>query len=131
VSGFERVDDVAEAALTALSDQVADELESAGIPVQRGGQGGSGVAMEVDTGADEAGGVFLTWGRSRLSLLAAAAVRDGRLDDPVIRRSGEVARVMGDAVATILRSAGFDIEDAPDDMRPLSLRVVSAPGARR
>lgn len=127
MTGFERVEGDEEAALELLADQIAEELGLAGLPVVRGGGAGSGAEIEVDVGADDAGGVYVTWQPDpRLSQAAAHAVQEGRFDEPMIRRSGAVKQVMITAVAEILRSAHFHVATSTDDMRPLAIQV-SAP----
>ncbi|MGY3056761.1 hypothetical protein ACVWZD_001006 [Streptomyces sp. TE3672] len=124
---FERVEGAVEAALNLLADQVADELELAGLSVLKDGNAGTGAEIEVDAGADEAGGVYVTWHpESRLSSAAAVAVQQGRFDEPVIQHSGTVKRIMRDAISAILQSSRFSVEQSTDDMRPLAIRVTSS-----
>ncbi|MFI8365166.1 hypothetical protein ACIGD1_34065 [Streptomyces sp. NPDC085612] len=124
---FERVQGAAEAGLNLLADQVADELERAGLSVLRDGNADAGAEIEVDAGADEAGGVYVAWRPgSRLSLAAAVAVQQGRFDEPVIQHSGTVKRIMLDAISAILQSSRFSVEQSTDDMRPLAIRVTSS-----
>ncbi|WP_455362300.1 hypothetical protein [Streptomyces sp. SYSU K21746] len=130
---FERVEGGVAAALKILADQVAQDLELAGLSVLKEGEGGVGAEIEVDAGADEAGGVYVSWcPDSRLSLEAAVAVQQGRFDEPAVQHSGAVKRIMRDAISVILQSSGFGVEQSTDDMRPLAIRVISSPvGASR
>ncbi|MER5739699.1 hypothetical protein ABT117_29065 [Streptomyces sp. NPDC002262] len=127
VNEFERVEGDDEAALQGLASQVAEELELAGLTVIREGDVDAGAEIEIDKGADEAGGVYVTWSpNSRLSLAAAVAVQQGRFDEPAIQHSGMVKRIMREAIFELLRSARFGVERSGDDMRPLSIRVTSS-----
>ncbi|MFG3002249.1 hypothetical protein [Streptomyces sp. NPDC048340] len=127
MSEFERVEGTVEAALNMLADQVADELELAGLSVLKGGNADAGAEIEVDAGEDEAGGVYVTWcPGSQLSLAAAVAVQQGRFDEPMIQHSGTVKRIMLDAISAILQSSRFSVEQSTDDMRPLAIRVTSS-----
>lgn len=125
---FERIDDDAKAALELLASRVAEELELAGLTVQREGGADAGAEIEVDQGADEAGGVYVTWSPNpRLSLAAADAVQRGRFQEPAIQRSGIVGKIMSEAILEVLRSARFGVEVSDDDMRPFSIRVTAFP----
>ncbi|GGX36694.1 hypothetical protein [Streptomyces noursei] len=110
----------------ALADKVRRELELAGIATFRQENAGerAGAEIEVDLGADSAGGVFVSWNpHPSLSQAAADGVRNGQLQVPAIRHSGAVVSHMRDAMIGILASAGFRADIADDDMRPLAIRV--------
>ena len=124
MTSFERVPPDVEQARRDLGDRVRRSLgEVIGLPLSDGGS--AGVEISVDTGADEAGGVFVAW-------KASASVRDravesialGRLDDPSIRLSGRVHQILADALGHILQSSGFTTEPADEDMRPYGIRVT-------
>ncbi|MBI3687139.1 MAG: hypothetical protein HY241_07310 [Actinobacteria bacterium] len=105
-------------------------LELAGLPATLLAQDSNivGAEIEVDLGSDEAGGVFVEWRPLvRLSKAAAESVQSNRFDDPSIRHSGAVKLAMRRAIIEILSSAGFIAEESQEDMRPLSVRIVSAP----
>ncbi|MGV4926059.1 hypothetical protein K2224_17160 [Streptomyces sp. BHT-5-2] len=109
-----------------LADKVHRELELAGIATLRQGDGEerAGAQIEVDLGDDSAGGVFVSWNpHPILSQAASDAVRKGQLQAPVIRHSGAVVSHVRDAITGILVSAGFRVDVADDDMRPLAVRV--------
>lgn len=113
-----------------LADEVCAELQLAGLPASRvvGAAMSVGAEVEVDTGDDEAGGVFVSWRPgAQLSGAAAEGVRSGRFDDPAVLHSGSVAREMYGALLGILKSAGYTVEPSDDDMRPFAVRVVSGP----
>ncbi len=91
----------------------------------------SGAFVEVDDGRYPGGGVYLTWRASfALREAAMASVMDHRFDDPSIHRSGDISRIMLDALAVLLRSQDFEVvpADPPDDLRPLTLRILALPG---
>ncbi|MEW1550635.1 hypothetical protein [Streptomyces tsukubensis] len=125
---FEHVESDSEVALEMLASQVAGELELAGLTVLREGNIHAGAEIDVDTGADESGGIYVTWStNSRLSLAAALAVQQGRFDDPAIQHSGTVKQIMRKAIFELLQSARFGVEESDDEMRPLSIRVTASP----
>lgn len=127
----ERVDDDAAAALELLAGHVADELELAGLTVVREEDVHAGAVIDVDMGADEAGGVHVTWcPSSRLSLPAATAVHEGRFDEAVIQRAGTASRIMCDALYELLKSASFGVVRSDDELRPFSIRVTEYAGER-
>ncbi|WP_030774724.1 MULTISPECIES: hypothetical protein [unclassified Streptomyces] len=132
---FERVGDEESAALKALAQRVRDELAAAGLPVVAPGLDpilAVGADVEVDDGADAAGGVFVDWRASpRLRDCANRAYRLKLLDEPVLRHSRAVGDAMARAMADVLTSAGFSVEDARDEYRPQQLRVVAGPPAGR
>jgi hypothetical protein len=127
---FERVsgDDLAD--MGALAQRVRNELAAAGLPVLPGIDPvlAGGAVVEVDDGADIAGGVFAGWSASpRLRECTSRAFGVRLLDDPLLRHSSQVGAAMMQAMAAILTSAGFTVKDANDEYRPHQLRVVSGP----
>lgn len=125
---FERVSPAVEQAWLGLADRIRRSLgEVIGLPVSDGVT--AGVEISADTGADEAGGVFVAWKPStELTDRSTDSVALGRLDDPSIRLSGRVKQIMADALRDILGSSGFVTEPADEDMRPYGIRVT---GERR
>ncbi|GAA2324992.1 hypothetical protein GCM10010246_02360 [Streptomyces cuspidosporus] len=115
----------------ALASRVRNELAAAGLPVLTPGLDGvlaSGAEVEVDGGADAAGGVYVGWLISpRLRECTRRAFRLRLLDDPLLRHSSEIAAAMLRAMAAILTSAGFAAEDAHDEYRSHQLRVTDGP----
>lgn len=110
-----------------LADQVCRELLLAGIPAfqMADAVGSAGAEVEVDAGDDEAGGVFVTWRPDpALSRAVAESVQNRELSAPVIQHSGAIASHMRDAIIGILSSAGFRVDVANDDMRPMVIRVA-------
>jgi hypothetical protein len=127
-SGFKHVDDEAAERLRDLADRIVAVLIAAGIPafaaecpVPDGG-----AVITVDTGADEAGGVYVAWRLPRtqhdelLSYLQA-----GVQTHPVVQYSFEVWRVMREAMMAILNAAGLAAARSEDhnDMDPLKVVV--------
>ncbi|WP_030680852.1 hypothetical protein [Streptomyces rimosus] len=128
---FEKVSAEEVARLEALASKVRDELAAAGLPVLAPGLShvlAGGAEVEVDDGADAAGGVYVDWEASpRLRQCATRALRLRLMDDPVLRRPGEISAAMMHAISAILTGAGFTVEDPNDDYRPFHLRVVAGP----
>jgi hypothetical protein len=115
-----------------IARRVTNILRGAGLPVSYSSDEPKppGVKIEVDLGDDEAGGVFITWHPgAEISQLAVDSIRNGDLENPAIKRSGMVSKIMMGAVFSILQSEGFTVEDSEDDMRPLSLHVRSGSSA--
>ncbi|MFF9624926.1 hypothetical protein [Streptomyces griseosporeus] len=84
--------------------------------------------MDIDDGDDAAGGVFVTWQAGpRLRACASRAFRLKQLDEPVLRHSSAVGAAMLQAMAQVLTSAGFRVEDARDEYRPQQLPVLAGP----
>jgi hypothetical protein len=128
---FEKVSGDKLAGMEALALRVRNELAAAGLPVLAPGMNpvlASGAEVEVDGGADAAGGIFVGWSASpRLRECAVRAFRLRLMDDPLLRHSSQVGAAMMQAMGAVLASAGFTVEDANDEYRPHRLRVVSGP----
>jgi hypothetical protein len=126
--GFQHVDDEAGQRLKDLADRVLAILTAAGIPAsarENPGQDG-GAVITVDTGADEAGGVYVAWQLPRaqhdelLSYLEA-----GLRSHPAVEYSFEVWRAMREAIMAILNAAGLTAARSEDhnDTDPLKVHV--------
>jgi hypothetical protein len=50
-----------------------------------------------------------------------------QLDEPVLQHSGAIKGAMMKAMAAIMESAGFRVEDAGDEYRPMQLRILAGP----
>jgi hypothetical protein len=128
---FEKVSAEELAGMEKLARRVRTELAAAGLPVPAPGLSpvlAGGAEVEVDDGADTAGVVFVRWTASpRLQACTSRALRLRRLDDPLLRHSAQIAAAMMQAMAAILTSAGFTVQDAHDDYRPYELRVAAGP----
>ena len=127
---FERVSGAEFADMKALAQRVRNELAAAGLPVlpDLNPVLAGGAVVEVDGGADMAGGVFTRWCASpRLRECTSRAFRLRLLDDPLLRHSSQVEAAMMRAMAAILISAEFTVEDTNDEYRPHHLRLVSGP----
>ncbi|MBY8876211.1 hypothetical protein [Actinacidiphila acidipaludis] len=132
---FERVVTKEGAAFETLAWKVRNELAAAGLPVVWPGADPAlvaGAEVDVDYGADAAGGVFVAWQASpRLQACSSRAFRLKQLDEPVLRHSHAVGAAMMQAMASVLASAGYSVEDARDDYRPQQLRVLAGPPSGR
>ncbi|MEW2260662.1 hypothetical protein [Streptomyces sp. NPDC047869] len=131
---FERVSAEESEALEALARKVRNELTAAGLPVLAPGLDpvlAGGAEVNIDDGADAAGGVFVAWQASpRLRARASRAFRLKQLDEPALRHSSAVGAAMVRAMAAVLASAGFGVEDARDEYRPQQLRVLAGPPSK-
>jgi len=127
VYNFRRASSEVVASWKSMADQVSKELQLAGLPVVRTDAEAVGAEIEIDEGGDEEGGVYVKWYPDpQLWKAAADSVQQGRLDEPVIQRSGTVKTVMCGAISEILQAAGFVIGQA-GDLRPLTIRVIASP----
>ncbi|MFD8985483.1 hypothetical protein, partial [Streptomyces sp. NPDC059564] len=128
---FERVGVEESAALEKLAWKVRNELAAAGLPVLAPGMNpvlAGGAEVDIDDGADTAGGVFVAWQASpRMRACASRAFRLKQLDEPVLRHSSAVGAAMMRAMAQVLASARFSVEDARDEYRPQQLRILAGP----
>jgi hypothetical protein len=130
--GFEHVDDEAAQRLRDLADRVLTILTAAGIPAsasENPGQDG-GAVITVDTGTDEAGGVYVAWQFPRVQhdeLLGY--LRAGLRSHPAVEYSFEVWRAMREAIMAILNAAGLAAARSEDhnDVAPLQVLVSDAP----
>jgi hypothetical protein len=128
-SGFEHVDDEAERGLRDLADCVRATLGAAGIPAYASASPDpeGGAAIDVDTGADEAGGVYVSWKLPQaqhdelLSYLQA-----GQHSHPKAQYLFEVQRAMREAIMAILKAADLAAARSEDhnDMAPLAVLVT-------
>lgn len=126
--GFEHVDDEAAQRLRDLADRVLAIPTAAGIPVSASENPGpdGGAVVTVDTGADEADGVYVAWQPPRvqhdelLSYLQA-----GLQSHPAVQYSFEVWRAMREAIMAILNAAGLAAARSEDhnDVDPLKVLV--------
>lgn len=111
----------------ALAADVRDELSAAGLPVvAESSTLGAGVLVKVDPLDDESGGgVVVNW-NTHFMLRSAAmdALSEGQRDDPAINYSGTVSKIMLDAVADILETAGYTLLRDYNDMSPYSILVT-------
>src|SRR5262249_3118721 len=102
-----------------LASAVRNELAAAGLPVLPPGLDpvlAGGAEMHIDDGAGAAGGVFVGWpANPRLEACVKRAFGLKQLDDPVRRHSFAIGAAMMQAMAAILTSAGFSVEDAGDE----------------
>jgi hypothetical protein len=127
---FERMSPDELAGMEVLARWVRNELAAAGLPVIPDVNPvlAGGAEVEVDPGRDVSGGVFVGWSASpRLRECAGRTFSLRQLNDPLLRHSSQIAAAMTQAMAAILTSAGFTVEDANDEYRSDQLRVVSGP----
>lgn len=123
---FERVDDEGVAQLLDLADKARTALLRAGLPVSLTSDNSDapGALIEVDEGADEAGGVFITWSLSpEFTAEVSGFLLSGEITHPSIQLSGEIKAAMIDSILKMLNSSGLSAALSDDDMRPLSVVV--------
>lgn len=109
-----------------LADRVQVTLTAAGIPAfditHQNPRGGA--AIEVDTGADNAAGVYISWTLSQeLTDEISGYLLEGQYSHPTFQYSGRVRLVMRDTIVGILNAAGLKAMPSKDDMRPLAVSV--------
>jgi hypothetical protein len=133
VSEFDQVDRNVGRTINRLAEDVRYSLDLAGLPVLReGGVVGHGAEVEVDFGNDAAGGIYVTWQPAeRLVESAGNALLQGEFDDICIQQSAAIKTAMKEAIASILESLGFRVDESNDDMRPISIRVTSRAESNR
>ena len=111
----------------ALAASVVAVLRAAGCPADLAHPDTDrdrGYYVEVDTGADFAGGVFVMWAPGgTVGRQAKDAVLRHDYTHPAIKFHGEVAHAMTTAALHVLHAAGFTAVLADDDERPYELDV--------
>jgi len=123
---FDQVSDQAAEQLKNLADRVHLILVSAGIPAfdTSNPSPDGGAEIDVDSGDDEAGGVYISWKFSRdLTAEISQHVLNKEYSHPRIQYSGQIRLAMRAAIIAILNSAGLSAEPAEDDIRALAVRV--------
>jgi hypothetical protein len=121
---FDHVDDKAARRLRDLADRARAVLTAAGIPAGPDPDGGA--VIDVDTGADEAGGVYIAWEFPQAQHDEMIGYLRAGLDShPRLQYFFKVQRAMRDAIMTILNAAGLTAARSEDhnDMAPLQVLV--------
>jgi hypothetical protein len=127
---FKHVSGDALQSLNLLAELVYGALELAGLPahLQPKSLSISGAEIDVDTGDDAGRGVYVFWHpHPAVADAAAERVQRRQLSDLIIERSGAISRHMEAAIINILTSAGFDVEESRDGLRPFTVRVIAGP----
>jgi|SRR5215469_893602 len=127
---FKHVSGDALQSLNLLAELVYGALELAGLPahLQPKDLSISGAEIDIDTGDDAGSGVYVFWHpHPAVADAAADRIQRGQFSDPVIKRSGTISLYMKDAIINILTSAGFEVEESRDDLRPFTVRVIAGP----
>jgi len=123
---FEHVDSEAAERLRDLADRAQGILIAAGIPAfdWQSSSPRGGAAIEVDTGADEAGGVYISWQVSQeLADQINRHLLSHQLTHPSIQYSGKIREAMRDAIITVLSASGLLAKASENDMRPLEVSI--------
>lgn len=127
MSEFQHVDSAIAARWHNLADRARATLIAAGIPAfdEKHSATHGGARVEVDTGDDGIGGIYLTWTFSEeLAKEIGSRLLSQDVSHPVIRYSGKVQLAMRDAIIAILGAAGFSAgASKDDDMRPLAVSL--------
>jgi hypothetical protein len=126
MSDFQHIDRETADRLAALADRARTTLIAAGIHAFDIGAASpqGGAAIEVDTGADESGGVYISWTFSReLNDEMGRYLLSNQLSHPMIKYSGKVRLAMRDAIIAILNAAEFSAMPAEDDGHPLGAQL--------
>lgn len=114
-----------------IAASVREELAAVGLPIAAQEHSDDpdlnrGVLITIWEAPDS--GVIVEWRcHQRLAGPAMQAVMERRIDAPVLRHAGLAVQVMNEAITRILTSAGFTVIENPDDMDPMSLKVLQAP----
>jgi hypothetical protein len=123
---FEYTSSDAAERLTDLADHAHLILVAAGIPAfdSNSPNPSGGAEIEVDTGDDQAGGVYISWSFSReLAEEISGYLLDQEYSQPRIQYSSKIRLAMRDAIITILNAAGLTAGPAEDDIRVFAVRV--------
>ncbi|UXY27027.1 hypothetical protein [Streptomyces sp. HUAS TT20] len=118
----------------AWASEARTQLAAAGLPVEPHGLDpavGAGAVVEVDPGADEAGGVYVSWRPA--PVLRVAAMRramEQRSDDPVLGHMNAIDKAMTEAIRAVLTAGGFEIGDSPNDFAEGTVYVIGPPRRR-
>lgn len=123
---FEHIDNQAQERLRDLADRARVTLIAAGIPafdiLSSSPRGGA--KIEVDTGDDEAGGVYISWALSQeLTDEISGYLLSNQLSHPTIQSFCKVRLAMRDAIIAILRAADLPARPAEDDIRALAVSL--------
>lgn len=125
--GWARASDDEIAERDALAASVVAVLRAAGCPADLAHPDTDrdrGYYVEVDAGADFAGGVFVMWAPGgTVGRQAKDAVLRHDYTHPAIKFHGEVAHAMTTAALHVLHAAGFTAVLADGDERPYELDV--------
>jgi hypothetical protein len=126
VVDFDHISDTEAGRLMDLAAAAKSALQRAGVPASLSDDGGDrpGALIEVDTGADDAGGVFISW---TLSPEMTAEVSDhllkGEFTNGAVQSAGIIRAAMCEAIISISTSSGVSAALNEDDMRPLTVAV--------
>lgn len=126
LSGLQHVDDEAAARLRDVATRARAALGSAGIPAfdSEASSPDGGASVQVDSGDDAAGGVYVYWVLSRsLTNDINAHIIDKQFTHPTVEYSGVVYGAMRDALLAILSASGFSAELADEDIRPFAVVI--------
>jgi hypothetical protein len=123
---FEHLNQEAADRLRDLADRARVTLIAAGIQAfditHQNPRGGA--AIEVDTGADDAAGVYISWTFSEeLTNEISNYLLTKQTSHPTFQYSGKIRLAMRDVIMTILNAAGLKASHSKDDMRPLAVLV--------
>jgi len=116
-----------------IAARVRDELAAAGLGATGSNTSfgmllGQGPQVTADEGDDAAGGVVIRWQcHPVLRQRAMNAFARGAVQDPAFVHHALVQQAMLAAITTVLAPAGFEVVENPDDMVPLTLKVLSGP----
>ncbi|MFC8229853.1 hypothetical protein [Streptomyces sp. NPDC057287] len=118
--------------LRKLAAAVAAGLARSGLVVfsrknQQQETAAGGLRVEVDEFDDAAGGIWLHWDvHPSLRKATIEALREQRLDDPVIAATGRIHEQMASTMLCLLGALGYVAEASDDDYRPFAIKVLSA-----
>jgi hypothetical protein len=123
---FEHIGEEAAERLRDLADRARVILVAAGIPAFDSSSPNprGGAEIDIDTGNDDAAGVYVSWSFSReLTEEISKYLLSKEYSHPRIQYSGNIRSAMRDAIIAILSAADLSAGPAEDDMRAFAVRV--------
>jgi hypothetical protein len=125
---LEEIAQLAEASLTRYGFRATEIADNSGL---------GGATVEVDTGDDESGGVYVHWEIPRdLNDECIRLAFAGDLTHPLREQMRTIRDLMFDVIMSALSSDGFEVVPSDNDMNPGAMRITgmrvdreSSPGA--
>jgi len=88
----------------------------------------AGAKLEIDTGDYDTGGVYVDWKpHPQISEAVIQLAQAGDFENPIINKSATIKAAALEAILTVLKAANFNAEMSEEEMRPLSIKILSGP----
>lgn len=126
---FDRVNDAEVQRRHELAAMVHSALSKAGIPASLHPEGHhrSGAIIDVDTGSDGMGGVYVLWQFSEEMIDEMSdPLRAGDLAHPTLQLSQQITAAMQEAIITVLNAFGLNAIRWEDDTGESGVSVKRA-----